>query len=356
MNPNIIPHPFMDHTWILVAQLRQETQYFAELVCTASFRDGVLKCDNHPSKLPIAPTFGDKCTGDLEYISLNQGPHDARICYGPRKPYTIFGSNSRYTCFGQWVQDFRNLVEWAYDTDESSDEFSLAVELQRPPPWSMVEKNWFLFWDLDGHMYIHHDLAPHRVFANMDSSGIAGPNLASIAHTHDEVCMSSYMPVVGPELESIHQATNSLSLTMCRRDDTSCVPDVSNTFIFTIFQHKKYHNFHAVYEPYVLVFEQAPPFRIHAISTKPFWISGRRSQAAKALSNSEPLIPNHAHANVSYPTEQMMYVTSMSWRDRTQKYHGYMDDVLFIAFGIEDEKTAAIDVAVGDLMSDLGFC
>ena len=38
------------------------------------------------------------------------------------------------------------------------------------------------------------------------------------------------------------------------------------------------------------------------------------------------------------------------------KYHGFLDDVVFLAFGIEDERTAGIDVRAGDLVRGLGMC
>jgi hypothetical protein len=52
----------------------------------------------------------------------------------------------------------------------------------------------------------------------------------------------------------------------------------------------------------------------------------------------------------------MFYITSMSWKGHDQKYHGYIDDVLFLAFGIEDTRAAAIDVKAADLMQDLALC
>lgn len=356
MNPNIIPHPFLEDTWILVAQLRQQTQHFAELVCNAKFEEGVMKCISGPSKLPIAPTFGDKCTGVFAYIELNQGPHDARVFYGPDKPYTIYGSNSEHTCFGQWIHDFRNLIEWGFEEDDSHKEFLSATELQRPPPWSAIEKNWFLFWDLDGHIYAHYDVVPNRVFARVENSGAVGPDMGLATRSSDEACMARIMPEVGQELESIHQATNSLSITMCKRNDRSCTPNISNTFVFTVFQHKKYYNFHAVYEPYILMFEQVPPFKVSAISTKPFWIYGRKIPLSQSLTtDGQKGIPNSLNGTKS-DGEEMLYITSMSWKDRGQTYHGYMDDVLFISFGIEDEETAAIDVLAGELMQNLHFC
>lgn len=355
MNPNMIPHPVLEDTWIVVAQLRQESSQFAEIACSAMFSNGTLRCVSHAIALPIAPTFGDKCTGDLGYLGLNRGPHDARVFYGPRTPYTIYGSNSAFTCFGQWVQDFRALVEWGYETFDDNDFFQ-ATELQRPLPWGTMEKNWFLFFDQHDQAYLHYDVAPKRVFAKVEADGAVGPDLAILTAAHDEKCMEKFMPKIGPQLESIHQATNSLLITLCKRGDASCIADGTNTFIFTIFQHKTFFNFHAIYEPYLLLFEQTAPFRIYGISKKPFWIHGRgEGVRATEMGHSRSVLPSIEN-NRGELKEEMFYVTSMSWKNKGQKYHGYMDDVLFVGFGIEDEQPAAIDLVAGDLLRGLGTC
>jgi hypothetical protein len=233
------------------------------------------------------------------------------------------------------MQDFNILVDLGLSVS-SQEEFTNGTELQRPPPYSKVEKNWFVFWDMDNQIYAHYDVAPKRVFAKLEANGSAGEDLAPQAAAHDEKCMAKYMPKPSPELESVHQATNSLSITMCKRADRSCKPDVSNTFIFIVFQHKSYYNFHAIYEPYVMVFKRTEPFEVYGISRKPIWIHGREKQGNNQT--------------------EMFYVTSMSWKARGQKYHGYLDDVLFLAFGIEDERSGGIDVLAGDLMKGLGMC
>ncbi|KAJ4312193.1 hypothetical protein N0V84_010059 [Fusarium piperis] len=338
MNPNIIPHPTLDNTWIIVAQWRlenKESQWFAELVCDATFQDNVLRCLHPPTSLPVAATTGGRCEGDLAFFNTNIGPHDARVFYGPEKPYTIFGSNSAHTCFGQFAQDLRMLVDWQGDRENL--EFRLGTELQRPLPWNPVEKNWFLFWDSNGQMYAHYDVTPKRSFALINADGSAGPDLAPLSQESDERCMAKYFPKLGPELESIHQATNSLQITICNRNDPMCVPNDSNTFIFTIIQHKTYFSYHSVYEPYVMVFKQQAPFDMHAMSRQPIWIHGREKHPDKS-------------------TSDMFYVTSMSWKQRGQKYHGFLDDELFLAFGIEDEKAAGINVLAGDLFKNLGAC
>ena len=354
MNPNIIPHPVLNDTWIIVAQ-RQKSSidgsvWFAELVCDAVFRDGVLGCVEAPLILPIAATFGDKCVDDLAYFSLNIGPHDARVFYGPRTPYAIYGSNSAFTCFGQWMVDFRILVDWSFE-DAAEQKFRRATELQRPDPYRAVEKNWFIFWDKDEQIYVHYDIAPKRSFAKLQYDGSVGQDLALQVAASDEKCLAKYMPKIAPGLESIHQATNSLSITLCERSDLSCKADDSNTFILIIFQHKSFYSFHSVYEPYVMLFRQTEPFEIYGISSSPIWIHGREKPG-----QGERLEPLGTEASRPSNQAEMFYVTSLAWKRHGQRYHGYVDDVIFIAFGIEDSRTAGIDIKAGDLLVDIRLC
>lgn len=354
MNPSIIPHPTLVDTWIIVAQHRrpseQSSAWFAELVCDATFKKGRLSCIKPPMILPIAATTGDNCDGDLAYFAFNIGPHDARVFYGPHHAFAIYGSNSGYTCFGQWVQDFRMLVEWAVEPAIKTD-FRLGTEIRRPTPFGAIEKNWFLFWDKDGEVYVHYDVFPRRSFARLNIDGTVGPDLAPLAAASDQNCMARLMPNVAETLESIHQATNSLSLTLCNRADISCEPNDSNTFIMTLFQHKSFYYYHSVYEPYVMLFKRAEPFEVHGISSKPIWINGR----AKAGDARRPVGKEFEELE-SWNQTEMLYVTSMSWKAHGQKYHGYLDDVLFIGFGIEDERTGGIDVLAADLVKNVGLC
>ena len=351
MNPNIIPHPYRRDTWIMIAQQQgssiKNSVWFVELVCDASFVDDILQCKEPPMIAPIAATASPHCTGDVSFFENNVGPHDARVAYGPKAPYIMFGSQSSFNCFGQWIQDFRMLYDWGYEMIPNN-EFKRPTDLQRPLPYHPVEKNWFLFWDTQGHVYAHYDVFPDRVFAKLDFDGSAGPNLAPYAYPSDHKCTQKYMPTIAPSLESVHQATNSLSITLCRRNDPTCAPTESNTFIMTIFQHKSFYSFHSVYEPYIMLFKQNAPFDLHAISEKPIWIHGRgrwRGHPDKELTEQE----------LGNQTE-MMYVTSFSWKTHGLKYHGYIDDVVFLAFGIEDERTAGIDVKAEELVERLGLC
>ncbi|KAK0737173.1 hypothetical protein B0T21DRAFT_159446 [Apiosordaria backusii] len=342
-NPNILPHPTKNDTWMLMGQKwvdhNENTKGFIalEMGCDAQFSGDILKCVEEPKPLPIEPTTGNKCTGKFEPLNLNQGPHDARAFYGPTKPYTIFGSNSAFTCFGMWIQDFRTLVDWPAEP-LVEDDFEVGTELQRPLPYGVLEKNFFAFWDKDDNMYIHYDMYPKRSFGAVDGKGaVIGSDLAPKAARHDAKCMARYMPTLAPELESIHQATNSLKVTLCKRTDEQCKPDDSNTFIMSIIQHKTYYNFHSEYEPYLVLFHQRAPFEMYAMSKKPIWIHGRRRDEVQRRTD-------------------MFYVTSMAWKDHGVKYHAYLDDVVFLGFGIEDNRAGGIDVRAGELLKGLGLC
>lgn len=356
-NPNIVPHPTKHDMWIVVAQHEQNNENVAtseQLTCTAGFLNGVLVCDAEPSAAPISPSRPGQCEGDIAYFNFRNGPRDARVFYGPDAPYIVYGSQSGYTCLGLWLQDARMLLDgFRLERYMLIKYFKQSTEVRRPAPWKGVEKNYALFWDSAGRTYAHYDLWPNRVFAQIDADGtVSGGDLAPAVAEKDAICMAKFMPSVSPRQESIHQATNTLLVTMCQRKDPGCVPSHKNTFIMHIYHHKTYYDFHGVYEPHVILFERDVPFGIHGISLRPFWIHGRSAltkfTGSIQYKDREEWIPE-GHT-------EMFYVTSMSWKTHGQRYHGYIDDILLIAFGIEDTRSGAIDVIVGDLLQDLAFC
>lgn len=337
INPNIIPHPLDDGTYAIVAQeVARGTPTFHEIACYASFnRNGtVLSCSEAPRILPIEPTTGLPCPKKFELLDMNVGPHDARVFWGPDSPYAVYGSNSRFSCFGQFIQNFPVLMDWTAEMAPQTG-FRSGTEVQRPGKHGDVEKNWFVFWDREGGIYAHYDVQP-RAFARLEGNGSVGADLAPLAERSDEACLRRNMPRLASEDESIHQATNSLAVTLCRRSDAACVANARNTVVFTIFHHKKFYDWHSVYEPYVMAFRQEAPFEVYGVSKKPVWIHGRSTRDDGVT--------------------EMMFVTSIGWKGRTQRYHGYLDDVLFLGFGIEDKGTGGIDVLAGDVLKDLGLC
>lgn len=401
INPNIIPHPILNDTWIIVGMAQKsavrKTVWTAELVCNARFTPDKsrLQCLQPPIILPIGSTGGGEslCVDNLSFLSLNLGPHDARVFYGPKDPYAIYGSNSKHTCFGQWMSDFRTLVDWPLETGGDRTRFRQPTDLQRPGKYGKVEKNWFVFWDVDGTLHAHHDISPQRVFARLANNGTSGEDLAPLSRAHDDACMARFMPKLleppdSETSESIHQATNSLSITLCKRADPACVPSPDNTFIMTIFQHKRYVTWHSTYEPYVMLFAQSAPFAVHGISTKPLWIHGRGGpgtgmkpdswhpwngpfegeegfdpvEVQRKVDENRPWRNGpredgwHWGGDKGWMETEMFYVTSFTWKQQGMKYHGFLDDVIFLGIGIEDSDTAGMDVLAGDLLQDIGLC
>lgn len=336
INPNIIPHPTDDGVYIIVAQeVARGTPTFHEIACYAGFNGSVLSCNEAPRALPIEPTRGLPCPKRYELLDMNAGPHDARVFWGPDSVYTIYGSNSKFSCFGQFIQNFPVLMDWTAEM-APQDLFRAGTEIERPGKHGDIEKNWFVFWDSNNQIYAHYDVKP-RVFASLAANGsVVGADLGPLAAATDTACLAKHMPPLASEDETIHQATNSLSVTLCKRSDSACRPGPSNTVIFTIFHHKTFRDLHSVYEPYAMVFKQEAPFQVHGISRKPLWIHGRGTRDDGVT--------------------EMMFVTSINWKGRTQRYHGYLDDVVFLGFGVEDKGTGGSDVLAGDVLANLGLC
>lgn len=188
-NPNIIPHPTQHDMWIVVAQHEQSKEQIdvsQELMCVAGFLNGVLVCTEAPIALPIAPSISGVCDGELAYLNFRHGPRDARMFYGPDGPLIVYGSQSQYTCLGIWIQDVRMMLDaFHLERFALSKLFVSATELRRPAPWKGVEKNFFLFWDFEGRVYVHHDISPGRVFAQLDFDGTVGEDLAPAVADHD---------------------------------------------------------------------------------------------------------------------------------------------------------------------------
>lgn len=356
-NPNIIPHPTQHDLWIVVAQHGQSARQASiseQLVCSAGFLDDFMVCTADPTVLPVEPSIPGRCEDALSYFNFRSGPRDARMFYGPDAPLLVYGSQSAHTCLSIWIQDVRMLLqEFRLEQFTLTKLFEKTTEVQRPPPIKGIEKNFFLFWGGEGKAYVHHDIFPRRVFAQLSYDGSVGPDLAPLASNDDSVCLAMYMPSLGPQEESIHQATNSLAITLCKRSDPQCIVNDENTFIMTVFQHKTCSSGHCIYEPYVTLFGRNAPFAIHGISQRPLWIHGRAPLTKESHSmryDNDPTRP------IPEGHTEMFYVTSISWKTHGQKYHGYIDDPIFLAFGIEDSRAGVIDVLAEDLVQDLGLC
>ncbi|KAI1618746.1 hypothetical protein EDD36DRAFT_450115 [Exophiala viscosa] len=364
-NPSILPHPSRNGSYIVVAQRERKTFDTYQMVCEAVFQSDVLECTAPPVNLNMSQVHGSKCDGRAKWHNFVTGPHDARVFQGPDGSYIVYGSASDYTCLGQWIQAFRPLIE-VYDDDKASvasthPGFTNATEMRRPDRIaSPMEKNWFTFWDREGQIYVHHDLVPKRVFARLIADGSVGKDLAPFATT-DAMCLDQLLPPCTREHQvAIHQATNSLSITLCKRSDANCWPSDDNTFVMAIFQQKYSQPFNLVYRPYAVLFRQSAPFSIYAVSERSFWVHGHR-----VLSGEEDFLDNFKNKTsgkgnrkreLPESPAEFHFLTSMNWNLPGASYHGYIDDVIILGLGIEDERSGGIDVLAGDLLQDLAYC
>ena len=354
-NVNIIPHPMKHELYLVVAkqvQLAHDHDPIS-LTCEAGRVEDVLVCADEPTILPVTPSTRGLCPGDLAAHNSVFGPRDLRLSYGPAAPYVTFGSQSKHTCLGQWAQDARWLLD-AFHLERYTPPhtYTQPTEIQRPTTYRDVEVNYFLFWDSKDKMYAHQQTWPQRVFSEIDIDGSVGKDLAPLAASRDKVCEAKHLPSLKPNVETIEQGTNSLAVTMCKRADSRCKPTDSNTYIMHIFHVQSNSSSHTTYEPYVMLFQRTAPFAIQAISQRPLWIHGRDaltedSGAVRYLGNSAAIPKGQLEA---------YYITSMSWKTHGQKYHGYMDDPLFLGIGVEESRGAALDVIASDLFQDLAFC
>lgn len=254
---------------------------------------------------------------------------------------------------GLWLQNARYLLDpfrARLRHDKQAAAFATATELQRPGSYSEEEKNFFIFWDTEKRPYVHHDIFPNRVFAALNIDGSVGKNLAPRAAKLDKLCMDRYMPTLGSlgsVKDHVHQGTNTLSITLCNRGE--CTPDSSNTFIMHVFQRKIIYKAYSQYEPYTILFKGDAPFTIHAISQEPLWIRGRTQER-------NPATHDVSLEDLKHGQDDFLYVTSMSWKSVEQRYHGYLDDVVLLSFGVHDGQSGAADFEARHLLQSVAYC
>ena len=345
INPSIVPHPTEYFLWLIVAQHKiegVEERVAEQIACTATFFQGSLFCTTGYAALPVQRSVQGHCTGDYAELNAYSGARNARVFYGPEAPYLLYSSPSQHGCIGVWIQDARTLIHPFYFQHVVGPQLYLeATEIHTPYTRKAVEENFFLFWDSESRPYVHFSLFPQRVFAQLTADGSVGEDLGLRIAISDQMCYAKYLPNTVGTVEAVQQVANSLSVTLCERSNAACIPDDTNTFIMHLFNVESEHGGRATYEPYAILFQQSAPFAIHAVSQKPLWIHGRKILGASDSSRADT---------------EAIYITSMNWKSHTQNYHGYIDDVLFLGFGIEESHPGALDVKAGKLLQDLSFC
>ncbi|KAL6721836.1 hypothetical protein ACLMJK_000941 [Lecanora helva] len=391
-----------------VCHVSGQESRLGEKVCTDDDLDhvgpgGGMRCATPPTTLSVPPTPAEKCEGKfMEYADI-PGFHDPRMFWsGKGEPLMMVNTQSRYACFGLWLIDLRSLYPSLDSLLASSPtlpslgplkSYPTLTELTRNPAntRSQIEKNWFLFFPVNGESYIHYDLSPPgggprgRTFAKLLGNGLTTTNLTD---SLEQPCLRKIMETeeAGPVKQggSWHQATNALRLILCNRSDHKCQARNENTVFFAVI-HRKFPNWLKLplrYERFFMVWQATAPFNMLGVSKHPILMA---NETASGWSASENWSDNSTNQGLVAATKErnlnatepfggkdfwayFTYTVSMSWAwgrapregsvgDEAHDMHvGYLDDEVLLAIGVDDKGQAFSRVKAAELVQCMSAC
>lgn len=248
-----------------------------------------------------------------------------------------------------------------------------------------MEKNWMLFYPSTGESFIHYDISDPRrpgrgrTFAKELGGGLATTNLT------DPLELPCIPDIAENEPDPIkkhgrwHQATNSLRLVLCKRDDGSCHPTADNTVFFAIV-HRKHPNFLNLplrYERYFIIWASTPPFDMLAISQHPLLMANETASGWSMDQNwdDDPVSAKVVADHISrFPNSTELprgkgywayftYTVSIAWAwgrggdvEPVDMNVGYLDDEVILGIGIDDKAQGFSRVKAGDLVQCMRAC
>ena len=253
-----------------------------------------------------------------------------------------------------------------------------------------MEKNWMLFFPSSGESYIHYDLSTPRggrTFAKLLGSGLTTTNLTDPLESPCMQDLESEAQEKDPAKNggTWHQATNSLRLILCNRDDRACKPSRENT-VFVALVHRKFPNVFKLplrYERYFIVWASTPPFSMLGVSKHPILLANETAsgwsqsqnwdgdaanralvsshQGPKTLddggvwNSSEPFGGKDYWAYFTY-TVSISYAWGREGDEVQDKNVGWLDDEVVLGIGIDDRGQGFARVRAGDLVGCLRAC
>lgn len=163
-----------------------------------------------------------------------------------------------------------------------------------------------------------------------------------------------------------HQATNSLKLVLCKRDDKQCREQEAQRSVFVSLIHRKFPNYLSLplrYERHFIVWSASPPFSMLGISQHPILFANETAMGWTAQENWDDPDPamrerNYGKGYWAYFT----YTTSMSYawgRDKDEapaKNVGYLDDEVILGVGVDDWSQTYVKAKAGDLVQCMKAC
>lgn len=301
------------------------------------------------------------CASD-EKLQKYIGPEDMRLWWTKAgAPLLLFTNQlplGSYECQGMFVIDARATLGELNDAlGENAKrlppiEFDKPRQLRQPHPQER-EKNWAPFqtaFDEDpDKLFFHVQLQEPRIFTyELDQEAVlpispAGmtrieqpfPPLANTPSSRrnekpERTCIQDVVDAF--KNDGVHQATPILSMTLCNRGE--CVQDVHNTVLFGIV-HGKRRLPVRTYEPRVISWNATRPFVYRSVSKRLSYHGTRPREWIWTGSMT------YHWSNSDIPVDRS---------------HGYLDDEIWLGFGIHDETCGWLDVDARELVRDHYYC
>lgn len=129
----------------------------------------------------------------------------------------------------------------------------------------------------------------------------------------------------------VHQSTPMLSVTLCDRG--ACKPSPNNTVLIGMVQRR--YDFPTWYDRRIATYSSVAPYKMLSVSKK-LTYHGETESGTYAWTGSMVYYTHHRH----FPPPN----------------HGFLDDEIWLSFGIKDADGGWIDVQARDLIEDQYFC
>ncbi|KAK9316600.1 hypothetical protein V1522DRAFT_259541 [Lipomyces starkeyi] len=319
-NPNILPFPKgYKHPYIGFArQSPKKLLFHHEIVwCEMNWAESpvigrkMLACVEKERKVNLDEwaTKAGLCKRH-KYLSLKQGHTDPRVLFSPLgEPLMVVGTNGLSNCMNQFVIDLRAVIpglNWKMNLHGVPIRFKELTELPRPQ-YNEVEKNWFLMWDESNVEYVQHETEQRSISA----VSLPPEKQVNIATPGIQKCVSSLKKRLGRKQQAndIHQATNSLRVTLC---DFPCIPTIHNTVIIEL-MHMKYQNrLELYYRRYAIIMN----------ATAPFDIIGRTGNLMYAGTDENVML-----YTVSMTWDHEHYQQHEDWNETVHGGHWFLEEV-----------------------------
>ncbi|KAF5004293.1 hypothetical protein FDECE_9203 [Fusarium decemcellulare] len=386
MNPTLLELPRDSHSrhdFLVIARtlhvdttingtdyrLARQVAMFANLTHNKLGRPEI-KSNNKWAKL-LVPEFAGP-----EHHCQNQplmdryiGPEDMKLFWTRRRePLLIFTYqvDDENLCQGQFLIDARAAVPELvrvlgaeYASKMPPIRFREPVGLRRQPPPGhesyaryQREKNWapaqsplssdddeLLFMVEPGQMFryasSHSPVEEVLVGANSQQSAVEPPYPlgASPDETWHSVHKMTCVHDVMLSDQNVHQSTPMLGLTLCNRGE--CEPDDANTVMLGMVQRR--HDPPAApytwYDRRIVAYSAAQPYRMLSVSKK---------------------LSYHGEVDGKYIwTGSMIYYANGT---DFPSNHGYLDDEIWLSFGIKDSAAGWMDIKARELVADHYLC